>query len=288
MAAAAAPPAGAWREWGGQGPLLVFGHGNGFPPETYRVLLEGLRADFRVATNAARPLWPGSDPRSIGGWYELADDLRRRLVDQDQSGVIGAGHSLGSVLNVLAAAADPNLFRALVLIDPVVFTGTYALFWGAFKCLGLGDRLPLIRGARRRRDRFPSRKAALASYRDKPVFSSWLPEVLQDYVEAGFADAGDGSVQLSYPKAWEARIFETTPASVWRELHRVETPMLIIRGGNSDTFRLEAARRARRELPGATVVELAGAGHFVPMERPRDVAARIVEWWRRLDPGGVR
>ncbi len=250
------------------------------------MLLEELCADFRVATVASRPLWPGSDPRGISGWGDLAGDLRRLLVDQGRRDIIGAGHSLGSVLSVLAAAADPRLFRALVLVDPVVFTGTYALFWGAFKYFGLGNRLPLIRGARRRRDRFPSRETALASYREKAVFSSWQAGVLEDYVGAGFVEAGDGSVQLRYPKAWEARIFETTPASVWRELHRVEAPMLIIRGAGSDTFRPEAARRARRELPGATVVELAGSSHFVPMEQPGDVAAHIVDWWRQLGPFG--
>ncbi len=65
----AAPPE-AWTEWGGNGSAVVFGHANGFPPETYRVLLEELSRRFSVASFAARPLWPGSDPRSVSSWRD--------------------------------------------------------------------------------------------------------------------------------------------------------------------------------------------------------------------------
>ncbi len=85
---------------------------------------------------------------------------------------------------------------------------------------------------------------------------------------------------LRYPKAWEARIFELTPASVWRQLRRLTIPMLFIRGESSDTFLERAASRARRDLPTAHVVELAKSTHFVPMEHPREVVDLINGWIR--------
>jgi pimeloyl-ACP methyl ester carboxylesterase len=272
-----APPE-AWRNWGGQGPTLVFGHANGFPPETYRLLLEDLSRSFSVASFAARPLWPGSDPGSAGSWHDLAgdlgDELRRRRVE----GALAVGHSLGSVLNVLAAAADPRRFRALALVDPVVFTGTHTLFWGALKGLGFGHRLPLIRGALRRRESYADVNEVRASYAGKSVFARWDPQVLDDYIGAGFVPDAACGVRLRYPKMWEARIFEMTPASVWRELQSLEVPMLFIRGAASDTFVAAAAKRAGRELDNAQVVEVAGASHFVPMERPREVGRLITDW----------
>jgi pimeloyl-ACP methyl ester carboxylesterase len=280
VSTAASPPPEAWTEWGGRGSLLHFGHANGFPPATYRLLFDELGAAFRVSTFAARPLWPGSDPAAVDSWRPLADDLRAELVRRGHRGGIGAGHSLGSVLSALAAARDPSLFSALVLVDPVIFTGAHSLFWGAFKGLGLGHRLPLIRGARRRREVFPDLETVRSSYAGKSVFASWLPEVLDDYVRAGFGDNGEGAVALRYPKAWEVRIFEVTPADVWRELHRLQIPVLVVRGAGSDTFRGAAARRIGRELPSATVVEMASCSHFVPMERPRELAALIIDWCR--------
>jgi pimeloyl-ACP methyl ester carboxylesterase len=276
-----APPE-AWIEWGGNGPAAIFGHANGFPPETYRLLLKELSRWFSVASFAARPLWPGSDPDSAGSWRDLArdlgDELRRRRI---QSG-LAVGHSLGSVLNVLAAAADPRRFRALALIDPVVFTGARTLFWGALRGLGFGRRLPLIRGALRRRESYADVREVRASYAGKSVFATWDPRALDDYIGAAFVPDPAGGVRLRYPKRWEARIFELTPATVWRELKSLGVPMLFIRGGASDTFAAAAAKRAGRELKTAQVVEVAGASHFVPMERPLEVARLIVDWARRV------
>ncbi len=280
MSIPASPPPEAWTEWGGRGTLLHFGHANGFPPGAYRLLLGELSRSFRVATLAARPLWPGSDPGAIDSWRPLAADLRAELDRRHERGGIGAGHSLGSVLGVLAAVRDPSLFAALVLVDPVIFTGAHSLFWGLFKGLGLGGRLPLIRGARRRREVFPDLETVRSSYAGKSVFATWLPEALHDYVRAAFSGNGEGSVELRYPKAWEVRIFEVTPADVWRELRRLRMPVLVVRGARSDTFRPAAARRIRRELPSATVVEMEDCSHFVPMERPRELAALIVDWCR--------
>jgi pimeloyl-ACP methyl ester carboxylesterase len=279
----AAPPPEARSDWGGDGPQLVFAHANGFPPATYRMLLEELCRSFRVTAYAARPLWPDCDPSQVRSWEDLAEDFRRALRDWGFRNAVGVGHSLGGALSILTCADDPTLFRALALVDPVVFTGFHALFWGTLKNLGFSHRLPLIRGARRRRDRFPDRDAVRTAYGGKSVFSTWDPRVLEDYVRAGFHEAEDGDVVLRYSKTWEARIFELTPASVWSSMRRVAVPTLFIRGASSDTFLDGAVDRVRRELPNATVLELADTTHFLPMERPREVAAMIIDWHRSLD-----
>ncbi len=54
--------------------------------------------------------------------------------------------------------------------------------------------------------------------------------------------------------------------------------MLFIRGCGSDTFVAAAADRVRRQLDTARVIEVAGTSHFVPMERPREVARMIIGW----------
>lgn len=282
MAEILTPPE-AWSEWGGDGSQLVFAHANGFPPAAYRMLLEELSCQFRVTAFAALPLWRGSDPTEIASWDDLAGDLHRAMTERGFRQVVGVGHSLGGVLSIMAAAEDPSLFGALALVDPVIFSGLHRLFWGSLKNLGFSHRLPLIRGARRRRDRFPSLEAVRSAYAGKSVFSTWDQDVLEDYVQAAFKDAGDGEVVLRYSKAWEARIFELTPASVWSVLCRVQVPILVIRGASSDTFRPGAASKIRRKLANATVLELSDTTHFLPMERPARVAKMIGEWYRGVE-----
>jgi len=40
----------------------------------------------------------------------------------------------------------------------------------------------------------------------------------------------------------------------------------------------DAARRMAREMPDARVVELEGTSHFLPMEKPDEIARLVVEF----------
>lgn len=282
MSASTLPPAEAWTEWAGVGRRLVFTHANGFPPGSYRELLTGLATSFEVATFAHRPLWSADDPAELESWHPMAHDLESALRERDPGPVIGVGHSLGGVLCALAAARAPELFSCLVLLDPVVFTGGRSWLWGAMQRLGMARRFPLAVSAARRRDTWPDRARVRASWSVKGVFSSWHPRAFEDYLESGLVDMPDGSVTLRYPRAWEARIFEACPATVWSELRRVRNPVLVIRGETSDTLTRAAARRMEREMPNAQIAELAGASHFLPMERPNEVARLVIGFAERI------
>lgn len=272
------PPDSAWIDWGGNGPALHLAHANGFPAGSYRSLIKQLTPSFRVVSMEARPLWSPDDPDTLRDWRQLAGDLRAELRRRGFRGLLGVGHSLGGTLTALAAAADPELFSALVLIDPVIFTWPRSWFWAITQRLGQTRRFPLVRRARGRRAYWSGRAAVRTAYRDRRAFAGWAPEAFEDYLAAGFVDAAEGGVRLRYPREWEARIFEVCPADVWRELARIAVPVLLLRGEASDTFLRPAARRGTRRIAGARSVEVAGSSHFLPFERPDAVAREIVRF----------
>jgi pimeloyl-ACP methyl ester carboxylesterase len=270
--------AGVWRDWGGSGAALHFAHANGFPPGTYRKLVEELTGSHHVFSMSARPLWPDSQPRMLRGWSQLAEDLRAEFDRRGVRDIVGVGHSLGAVTSLLAAASDPGLFSALVAVDPLILTGAHSLFWGTVKAVGLSGRFGIVRGARRRRELWSDRDEVRTSYSSKEIFAGWDPEVLEDYLDAGTVELADGSVRLRYPREWEARIFAAAPHNLWAELRKVSVPTLFVQGQRSDTF-LDAARlRVEREVLGSRTMVMAGSSHFVPMERPRELARVIVEF----------
>jgi pimeloyl-ACP methyl ester carboxylesterase len=49
---------------------------------------------------------------------------------------------------------------------------------------------------------------------------------------------------------------------------RVSCPTLLIRGAESNLLSPEGAEAFVREIPGAEALEIAGAGHHVPFDRP--------------------
>jgi len=207
-----------WHDWGGAGSTVHFAHANGFPPGTYRKLVETLTENHHVVSMAARPLWSPNPAAELQDWFELAGDLRVELERRGLRGILGVGHSLGGVASLLAAADDPGLFRAVVAVDPLVLTGRVSTFWGLMKGVGLGGRLGLVRGARSRRDHWPDRETVLSSYRRKKIFKFWDPEVLDDYINCGtvvkssdtFRDAAVRRVARELPLAEVAVVRNST------------------------------------------------------------------------------
>jgi pimeloyl-ACP methyl ester carboxylesterase len=275
---ASEPPASAWIDWGGDGPPLHLAHANGFPAASYRRLIGLLTPLFHVVSLEARPLWSTDDPATLRSWDPMAAELRAGLRQRGLRGLLGVGHSLGGTLSALAAAAEPELFSALVLIDPVIFTRPRSWFWSAMQRLGQAGRFSLVRRARARRVDWPDRDAVRAAYRSRPAFRSWATAAFEDYLAAGFVGAPGVGVRLRYPREWEARIFEVCPADLWKELVRIPVPVLFIRGEASATFLRAASRRGLRELAAARAVEIPGSSHFLPFERPGEVAREIVRF----------
>lgn len=262
-------------EFGGEGPVVHLAHANGFPPGSYRLLADALVERYRVIALPSRALWPGSQPETVRDWRALADDLILGLDELGLRGILGIGHSIGGVLTMWAAIRRPDLFRAVVLIDPVILPPAWLLTLRVMRCVGLYWRQPLVQGALRRRRVWPSQPACYESYWNKPLFANWPEASLRAYVEAGTRPRADGQVELVYSPEWEARIFATSPVDVWRDVAKLRAPALIIRGEQSNTFRPECPARMKRLLPNAHYVVIPGAGHLAPLERPAETGAAI-------------
>jgi len=266
------------QDLGGNGPLLHLAHANGFPPGAYRLLAEVLAERYHVIALPSRPLWPGSRPEEAPSWRVLADDLVEGLDSLSADGLVGVGHSLGGILTLWAALARPTLFRAAVLVDPVILPPAW--LWGVrlMRSLGWQQRQPLVQGALRRRRMWPSREDCYEHYRDKPFFATWPDAALHDYVDSTTRPRPDGQVELAYPPEWEAHIFATAPTDVWHDVRLLRTPALVIRGEHSGTFTPSAQARLARRLPEAAFATIEGAGHLAPMEKPTEVGAAILSF----------
>src|SRR5215510_2046837 len=116
-------------EHGGSGLPLHFLHANGYPLDCYKPLIELLQTYYHVFGMLLRPLWGDSKPEEINDWRIFSDDLLRFLSDYKTEPVIGVGHSIGATVTLRAALRDPGRFRALVLIEPVLFPAGRMIFW---------------------------------------------------------------------------------------------------------------------------------------------------------------
>lgn len=275
-------------ELGGSGLPIHLALANGFPPDVYRPLLEPFTARYRVLCLLPRPLWnPPPDPDGLTSWRQFAADLLEGLRAHNLTDVIAVGHSMGGVHSLLAALAEPQRFRALILLDPTILPPLTLAAIRLLRAVGMGQRFPLVRGALRRRAHFASAEEAFAYWRGKPLFRNWSDEVLRLYVEGLTCPAPDGGVTLRWSPQWEARAYQTIFTEVWREVPRLRgvLPILVLRGAQTNTFVAASERRMRRLLPEATYVTLQGHGHLFPMSAPQEAQQIIATWLREQGIG---
>jgi pimeloyl-ACP methyl ester carboxylesterase len=265
-------------DWGGDGPLALLHHANGFCAGTFGVVAACLRSSFRVVAMDARGHGDSSKPPVHDGynWEQFGLDVglvARALLRErgDERIALGLGHSFGGTAILRAAADTENLFERLLLVDPVIGPPPGVVADGR-RAEGAAA---LAAGALRRRHTWKSRSEARAGWRDKPLFASWDPRVLDLYVEEGLVDLADGGVGLKCPGAVEAAIFSGGGLSdVWEAASRLEPPALILWAQHGDFPRAAYEALAARMRAGR--VEDIDTGHLVPMERPEEVAARAL------------
>lgn len=186
----------------------------------------------------------------------------RQVLEETESGGIGVGHSMGAAAMAMAQIADPTRFRALVLVEPIIFPGPHVRVEHF-----------LSAGALKRKRSFDSREAARANFAGRTAFSGWSPAALDGYVRCGLA--GAGPVELACDPEVEADIYRASnDHDTWEHVAEIDIPTLVMVGAESTTITVDHARALVSMMPRAGLEVVEGAGHFLAMERPDIVAAR--------------
>ena len=239
---------------------VVFLHANGFNALTYRCILEPLGAGLHIVALDQRGHGRTALPTVTEGrrdWLDLRDDLLAVFAVLRIENAVISGHSMGGTVSTLAAAAEPRIARALVLLDPVVISpprGTDI------------PHSPMIGAASRRRAVFDSRAQAFASYHGRGAFRTWPDEVLTDYLADGLRDLPGGQVTLSCSPTWEASGYGAHWHDTGAAIAALRCPTRVLKAAKGSTCGLE---RGDFAPPGGLSIEVVpGTTHFLPMERP--------------------
>lgn len=262
-------------DFGSTGSPLHFLHANGYPPDCYRPLLELFATRHHVFGMLLRPLWTDSQPDEIKDWHPLSEDLLRFLDEQKTGPVVGAGHSIGAIVTLRAALKEPGRFRALVLMEPVLFPKYYILEWNLARMLGIGKHAhPLIQGALKRRRTFDNLNKIFEGYRRRGLFRFFSDENLRAFIKGMTRPTAEGGYELAYSPEWEAHIYYTgiwRDWDLWNGISKLEIPTLIIRGAETDTFWASSAQAIEKLNQKIKIVELEKSTHLLPLERPQEV-----------------
>lgn len=235
----------AYRDFGGVGPSALLLHGlaghSGEWAETAGWLTEHCRV---VAFDA----------RGHGGSERRPDDVSRAAHVADTVFVVEAlqlgpvmlvGQSLGGDTALLMAAERPDLVRALVVAEAGPAERDEAAVAEVKDALAAWP-VP-----------FPSREAAVTFFGGVEAWADGL-----ESRDGGWWPRFDVDVMVE-------TLREAVSRSYWREWASIRCPALVVRAGNGTLCAADAQAMVDR-LPHARLVEIAGAGHDVHLDRPTE------------------
>jgi pimeloyl-ACP methyl ester carboxylesterase len=232
----------------GTGEPLLLLHGWGSDGGEWDQHVGPLAERYRVIVldlpgHGGSPALPRTTPRTIAA--ALASEL--------DGPVIAVGHSMGAIVVNILAIEHPDLVRAVVGVDPGYGIRPALAPYLAQVVEALGGDDPMTAALAMVEWCFtPETPEAVRDAHRKRVTST-PPAVLQQALAGIFTDA-DAIGLRPASEAYLAR--RACPAlSIWAD-----------------------ADRAAWEEPFATVVHVAGAGHYLHEERPTDFLDAVTTW----------
>jgi lipase len=214
-------------------------------------------------------------------WQDFGQDLTELIRVLELTNVVGVGHSMGGHAITQAAAAAPERFQRLVLIDPVIVSPEEY----AAGRVGVGSDWQ--HPTARRRNRWASPDEMFERFKDRPPFSAWDRDVLRDYCEYGLLPdpSGDGFV-LACPPEFEAAVYMAARgnAAVYDSVRALDVPVLLVRVMEPPPDRDWMDFRYSPTWPGlidhfrhGRELHLPDETHFLPMEKPELAGQLILE-----------
>ena len=242
-------------------PAIVFAHGYGCDQNVWRQITPAFESDFRVVTfdhvgaGSADPT--AYDPQRYASLNGYAADVVELVAELDLGPVIFVGHSVSSMIGVLAAIDRPDLFDKLVLVGPsarYIDDGDYVGGFSASDIDGLLESLesnylgwsramaPVIMANQER----PELAAELEA-----SFCRTDPVIARQFAEVTFR--GDNR----------------------SDLPKVAAPTLVLQCRSDAIAPLSAGEYVRDHIPDATFAVLDAVGHCPHLSAPGPTADAI-------------
>jgi sigma-B regulation protein RsbQ len=234
--------------------VIVFAHGFGCDQNMWRLVAPAFEQDFCVVTfdhvGAGGSDLGAYDPQTYSSLGGYAADVIDLVDELDLGPVVFVGHSVSSMIGVLAAVERPDLFDRLVLVGPsarYIDDGDYV---GGFSAADIDELLESM----------------------DSNYLGWshgmAPAIMGNSDRPELADELDQSFCRTDPDI-ARRFAEVTFRSDNRDdLAKVSAPTLVLQCREDVIAPMSAGEYVRDRLPDATFLVLDAVGHCPHLSAP--------------------
>ena len=267
-----------WRaQLRGAAPPLWLVHATGFHARVWDQVIHHLPGRHVIAIEQR------GHGRSAGthfdSWADFGRDQAAMAAALGLQAAVGVGHSMGAHALVQAAAFEPTRFSRLVLIDPVIRSPA-----------DYHQPLPppgTLHPAAQRKNRFASAQQMFERFVDRPPYSVFDTQALQDYCQHGLKPAADGQgFELACAPAFEGSVYPSALANagIYASIRALQIPVLVVRARPQDpsvkpwdALGTPTWPQLAQEFRFGRDLQLMDKTHMMPMEDPVLVARLIAD-----------
>ncbi len=256
------------------GPTVIFLHATGFLPWLWLPVARHLKNSFRLVA----PYFCDhreADPEKGGfSWMLLAEDLTRFCECLNIENPYMVGHSMGGAIMSIAGGKFGLDIKKLLLIEPIFLPPEI------YKMQMRVDEHPLAGKSINRRNFWNNASEAKTYLKSKQLFQTWDDEMLDLYVQYGMKDSETGGLELTCHPRNEAALFMGSRAFDPRPvLSEIKCPVLVLEGEHTGNKGFIDQEETARAFADGQYRRVKDAGHLIPMEKPKETAGIIREFF---------
>ena len=255
--------------------VINFSHANGFPAKSYQTLFNYLPEKMHVI---ALDKYGHNPEKPINhNWQAQVEELISFVESQQKNGskVICLGHSFGGVISFIACCRRPDLFKALIMLDPPVLSGTNALMLKLLKKTPWIDKFSPAGKSKNRRTHWPLGTDIASLFSRRALFRHFDTRCLDDYIKHGIEEK-NGQLELVFDAEVETNIFRNLPCNLSTYKNKLTIPATLIYGTTTDVFPQNIFKRFVK-LNKHIKLQTTPGGHMFPLESPEETAQLITD-----------
>lgn len=248
------------------GPVLLFAHGYGCDQNMWRLVAPRFEDRYRVVlfdyvgAGGARAPYAPDRYSTLQGY---ADDVLRICRELDLTDVVFVGHSVSSMIGVLAQVAAPELFAALVMVGPSPRYLDDTGYVGGFTASDIDGLL----------DSLASNYLGWSSAMAPAIMGNPDRPELGDELEASFCTV-DPMIAERFARA-------TFLSDNRDDLAKVTAPTLVLQCQHDIIAPRAVGEYVAEQVPDSSLVILDATGHCPQLSAPDDVVAAIETFLER-------
>jgi esterase len=241
-------------EWPGADPPVLLIHHNRGVADVWRRVVDALGLDSRLFAMDLPGC--GDSSTSSAGYSQrtLATMALDLISELDLHDAVLIGAALGGDIGLLAARMAPDRVSGVIMLDsgfPIDPDFVDAAVQGIAK-------LPKL---------FPNRQAAADFVRTLPASTGypWSP-VWEEYLDHTLRQLPAGHWAFRSDRDAIRQTTKHLADDLWQDIHQVQAPVLVLRGGWSEVFSQAGAEQLVNALPNASLTVLPEYHHLMALE----------------------